>query len=789
MPPPRSAGTCVQCRTRKVRCSGGAPCCSNCERLDYACSFAVVAQSQRGDGDGSSSSTKLEKRRRPLACVTCRSTKSKCTGERPCCEPCRTRLKECVYPDSKRRKSYVGSEQTRSPGGQSNPPRQRPRIPPQDPGFSERVPFQYSPQTPLDQIPESVATSSELYAERSSTEAISPFAGSFPGEYDAASAGGPASETFRGSASNFIVDSPGRQPTTNDFPKVHEQLQIINDYFRHIYAHPGSAFLSEVSVTKRCLEGTMDEAVLLALCAYTASVLRYPRYYPAHSASWVQKAEDLLWSSIESPTVFRTQALLLAVLCRVETGNFKRGYMLLSMASRSASAMRLQYERLDLDHHSQEVRRRLTWSIMLIDNYFSVGLPESGTCPPDFIYLKMPCPEEDFHGDGATGPSPASASLDGVSEGGLLQLYIRLSIIRRDILRLTRNLSLQVNVMPQITGLVEGMLKSLTNAKPPPYTTKELQRYSTSRWFVRYTAVQIGWHQSHCDIYRIFLSGYREAAPDDVIRACAPDYVAQAAASCLRHARAIIDIIHTVHSLRLPLVFPPRDICIGGYHASRLLLFLSRSELIPPDQNITSQMATKLAKETLAILRPLFGSSAMLGKTVQELGRIISAHVSGAPVYPGEASEPDSERTRRGSRPRYAMTIQMHTSLGVHSAFRQAQFHEDDEEARGIGTGTNNNTHPESDSSATAGIATTTRQQPKLVPSVHAGSPVMLSSEHSGKEAEKGRASFSDGEGSEEMVPFGISPESMDLSSLNLDIWSARGWQHDFSPGSSHDCI
>ncbi|KAK8005898.1 hypothetical protein PG991_012195 [Apiospora marii] len=635
MPPPRSAGTCVQCRTRKVRCSGGGPCCSNCERLEYTCSFAV-AQSQRGDADGSSPSTKLEKRRRPLACVACRSTKSKCTGERPSCEPCRTRARDCVYPDSKRRKSSVGSEPTGSSstmstsGSDTNTLRQSPRTPRERPDCSDGTQLPYLTQPPMESIPETIATS-ELYAESYSTEAISPSASSITGGHKTIATEGPATESCRGPASNFGVDSPG--PTTTDFPRVHEQLQIINDYFRHIYAHPGSAFLSEVSVTKRCLEGSIDEALLLAICAYTASVLRYPRYYPAHSASWVQKAENLLWSSMESPTVFRTQALLLAVLCRVETGNFKRGYMLLSMASRSASAMRLQYERLDLDHHSQEVRRRLTWSIMLIDNYFSVGLPESGTCPPDFIYLKMPCPEENFHGDDINGTAPAS--LDGVSEGGLLQLYIRLSIIRRDILRLTRNLSLQVNATPQITGLVEGMLKSLQGAEPPPYSAEELKRYASSRWFVRYTAVQIGWHQSHCDIYRIFLSGYREAAPVDVIRACAPDYVAQAAAACLRHARAIIDIIHAVHSLRLPLVFPPRDICIGGYHASRLLLFFSGSELIPKDQNTTAQRATTLARETLAILQPLFGSSAMLGKTVQELDRIITAHVSGAPVYPG----------------------------------------------------------------------------------------------------------------------------------------------------------
>ncbi|KAK8099792.1 fungal-specific transcription factor domain-containing protein [Apiospora kogelbergensis] len=196
--------------------------------------------------------------------------------------------------------------------------------------------------------------------------------------------------SWRSSISNISFDDPSL--TSFALPEIHKQLQIINDYFRHVYGHPGSAFLSEVSVTKRCLNGTISEVLLLAICALTATVLRYPRYYPAQSTCWIQKAEDLLWAGVESPTVPKTQALLLAVLCRVEMGNVKRGYMLLSLASQSASALRLHYERLDLDHHSQEVRRRLTWSIMLIDTYFSVGLPEAGTCPPTTFTSKCHAP-------------------------------------------------------------------------------------------------------------------------------------------------------------------------------------------------------------------------------------------------------------------------------------------------------------------------------------------------------------------------------------------------------------
>ncbi|KAK8863195.1 hypothetical protein PGQ11_009430 [Apiospora arundinis] len=781
MPPPRSAATCVQCRARKVRCSGGAPCCSNCERLEYACSFAA---SQRGQGENASS-PQLEKRRRPLACTPCRATKSKCTGERPSCAPCRTRSKDCVYPDAKRRKSRAESEHERSNGTQSLPgdhdtaqPSQR--IPIQAQSYSDVAQDQHSGQSPPNPLTDPAATSETSYAESFSVEMASPSVGSSRAGHDTISTGEALTESWQSSASNISINDPA--PSNCALPRVHEQFQIINDYFRHIYPHPGSAFLSEVSVTKRCLDGTIDEALLLAICAYTASVLRYPRYHPAQSMAWVQKAEDLLWHSMESPTVFKTQALLLAVLCRVEMGNFKRGYMLLSMASRSASALRLQYERLDLDHHSQEVRRRLTWSIMLIDNYFSVGLPESGTCPPDFIYLKMPCPEEHFHGDGGAG-GPPPLPLDGVSESGLLQLYIRLSIIRRDILRLTRNLSLQSNVTPQITGLVEGMLKSLQLAEPTPYKVDELQRYANSRWLMRYVSVQLGWHQCHCDIYRLFLSGYREAAPDAMIWACTPEYVAQATASCLRHAQAVLDIIHDTDNLKVRFISPPRDICIGGYHASRLLLFISGMKLIPQDENVTVERAISLAKSTLTILRPLFGTSAMLGKTVEELDRIITAHVSGSPEQPpGDSSYGDLGEPRR-RRPQYGMTIQKHTSLGVHSALRLAQFHDDEEDARGIGT--NSNTHTDS----IHGSATNTTRSTTL-PSGNATQTALLSGpEDADVDTARGQAIYAAADRAGEIVSWGTAPETMDLSAFNLNIWYARGWQHDFSPGSSHDCI
>jgi hypothetical protein len=557
-------------------------------------------------------------------------------------------------------------------------------------------------------------------------------------------------------------------------PTAREQLQIINDFFRHLYPLPGLAFLSEVSVTKRCLDGTIDETLLLAICAYTASILKYSKYHPYHTAGWADRVEELVWRNIENPSVFRTQALLLSVLFRVEMGNFKRGYMLLAMASRSASALRLQYERVDLDHLSSEVRRRLTWSIMLVDSYFSVGLPESGTCPPDFIYLKMPCAEEEFHAETS---GLTSQALDGVSEDGLLQHYLRLSIIRRDVMRLKRHLSGQTNSNPQITTLVEEMLRSLKEAELAPYSFEILQKYANSRWFLRYVAVQIAWHQSHCDIYRLFLSGYREAAPEAVIQACSAEYVAQAALASLRHARTVTEIIKGVRSLNRTMASPPRDICIGGYHATRLLLFLSGSDLIPPQHNITTDDATALANEMLTILEPLFSSHAMLGRTVKDLARIITTHVPGAPSQPRDSS--DEEQTtgnKRGAR--FAMTVQRHTSLGVHSALRYARFLDDDEEvAESTATNSRERTAP----LPMTWLSSSSKVQGGAEPPLDPG--------HADPSRDWAKSAGAPHGEAMETFPQSDFPDPMAQGPWDLDPWMTWGWQNDFSPGSAHDCI
>ncbi|KAI1345446.1 hypothetical protein F5Y01DRAFT_300517, partial [Xylaria sp. FL0043] len=96
--------------------------------------------------------------------------------------------------------------------------------------------------------------------------------------------------------------------------------------------------------------------------------------------------------------------------------------MLTATAARFAAAMRLNHERPDLDPITQEVRRRIVWSLKIVKRYFSVGLQEFQACPIETIYLRFPCAENEFGCDNSNG------------DDGAYSLFVQLELIRHDIM-------------------------------------------------------------------------------------------------------------------------------------------------------------------------------------------------------------------------------------------------------------------------------------------------------------------------------------------------------------------
>ncbi|RSL53988.1 hypothetical protein CEP54_010137 [Fusarium duplospermum] len=390
---------------------------------------------------------------------------------------------------------------------------------------------------------------------------------------------------------------------------------------------------------------------------------QHERAAPIFSYCLYGTVENGIWANLEHPTIFKIQALALVVQYHIVTGNFQRGFLLFSLTAPSATALRLTYERTDLSPLAQEIRRRLMWSLVTMDGHFAVGLPECELCPYDTVHLRLPRLEEVFNADHISDTDPrASLDLDGV-----------------------RELDNSTQPTLRIDMIVDEFVNALQQIPSQRYSTAELQRYSRSRWVSRYLAVHVAWHQCHCDAYRLFLAGYKESAPATIIASVPENYVANAVASCLQHARAIISILHDASTLNPRFQVACIGLAICSYHASRLLLFISRSSQNPPHTGIAVSDSLEQTNSSLGIMRQLYSTSAIPQLLIKELEGVIQSVITGQEQGSGDSSDLDEETGQR--QPRYARVAKRRQALGSHSILRRARFLDDSAHAaqRSIG--------------------------------------------------------------------------------------------------------
>ncbi|ROW02508.1 hypothetical protein VMCG_06000 [Cytospora schulzeri] len=646
--------TCRQCRFRKVRCDGihGEKGCGDCERLKFTCSFAAhpvpptptVPTAEEGTSDHPSptSDRPVERRRTSKACAACRHQKVRCSGGTPCLA-CKKKGVTCVYGNDGRRR---GSRVT---------------------------------------IGSTVGTPTES---------------TFAGVAESISGGDDASVT------SLTPTTPGTttfesQPITHSFTGpvlLPPDIQVLVEfYFEEVYPLPSYAFLHPETTIRQCSEGQMETCLSYAISAIASHHQGSPQRSKHVELGWIQAAEDLIWKHIESPNIPRLQALLLVILYRVETGAFQRAFMLSGLAARNAAAISLNHERTrSLQGHgcsvSQEVRRRLMWSLKLVERYFSIGLPEFEMCPVECIYLELPCWERDFSDSRSECTKRTLQSCD----FGSYHLCVRLEMLRRDIMKLTRSLSLYDTACPRLPTIMYDFEQHLTRIKAElpngaTLTAERISQLLDSPWLPRQILVHLSFHQCQCDLYRLLLRGYREAAPAVLLDAVEADLLAKAEHLCLQHATAIVDILATLNQLShqaQPLEF---DTAICGYHATRLLLFIAQ---FPQSATKPSEeWALSRAELCLAALRRFFSTSRLVKPILEEMRRAISAFNSKAATNtPSRVASPGP--TVNGGRDPGAglsAAARVRQRLAIHSLLRQADFTDEDENHE-KSTPTNGNT-------------------------------------------------------------------------------------------------
>jgi hypothetical protein len=95
-------------------------------------------------------------------------------------------------------------------------------------------------------------------------------------------------------------------------------------------------------------------------------------------------------------SISRLQALVLVIQFYLQTGDTAEAWSLMSLATRFAFTLRLNYERPDLDPVTQESHRRLVWAIYLLDRLFASGIEDLSLCPLERIHIRLPCDDRSF---------------------------------------------------------------------------------------------------------------------------------------------------------------------------------------------------------------------------------------------------------------------------------------------------------------------------------------------------------------------------------------------------------
>ncbi|KAI0108978.1 hypothetical protein GGR51DRAFT_116645 [Nemania sp. FL0031] len=468
----------------------------------------------------------------------------------------------------------------------------------------------------------------------------------------------------------------------------------VEDYFNYLYPLPSFAFLHKPTVIRRCRDGTINQPLKFAICAITS--LHLQRISHRHHI-WAQRAEQLLLQQIGRPSIFHLQALLLVVRYRIESGEFPTAFMLAALAARTAVALRLNYERSELAFVAQEARRRLFWALYLLDDYFCVGLREFELCPEETIYLQLPCREEIFAAGqqcqtGMLRPSPS----DNVAAMGLRGAFLRLTSARRAAMRFNRRVGFGEESPSTIGGRIQQFEQQLAclQAALSPEHQYSVSSLASCKWPAQFVMLHMSYHQCHCDLYRMFLNGYSEAAPSKLLASIRTEDRISMQAQCLNHAESILQILGdfiTNHpgDSRRPLLLE-RDAAVCAFESARLVMFGARLPCATSSLEASIRKATEISLHFITNFFPYSASTQSLRTALEHLISSYTTRLARQPQPepqppPREAQlpEPEPEPAAPRSSTKISQYANSRQRLSVQSLLLQSDFADDSHEIAG----------------------------------------------------------------------------------------------------------
>ena len=510
----RTAHACTTCRARKVRCDGRRDICTNCERLGYTCSYdqnvavEVVSRSESGDHGtvtAAAAAISIPRRRARQACQSCHAKKARCSGSMPKCDRCRTQGLTCIYRPGKR-------------------------------------------SLPLPSLPTAASTSDAsdvvmMHDDQSST--------SDHGHYSNRTTASPV-----GAAFELHPPEPDEALT----------LRAFDNYFRFVHHIPMFSFMHRASLMERYHSGQLDRSLPLAIIGIASLLTDLGPGMQEYGARCIDEATALCMREVEKPSILRLKALVIIVKYRIFTKRFPSAFMLHAITSRFASALRLNHENPELCFLARESRRRLMWSLYMIDSGIASGQADFALWPdPERqIRIQLPCNERNFEFDlpEATeplrppSPEPGGALPPLPDAVGFLGLHVRMHWMRTRILQATTKTAgtpsaEHLDSLPMRCAEMASELETFEARLPASFRWSEssLRLRTYSPRLSVFAMTHIWWRQCHLDLYRVFLPGLEGSLSPDALARLDPQFVTQSRRKCYEHARAMADMFAQMLSL------------------------------------------------------------------------------------------------------------------------------------------------------------------------------------------------------------------------------------------------
>jgi hypothetical protein len=407
------------------------------------------------------------------------------------------------------------------------------------------------------------------------------------------------------------------------------------------------------------------------------------QYYPRSTDSWIEQAEDLMWHDIENPSVTRLQALLLMLLYRIESEKPAKAFMLTAISARMAVALHLNYENKDMSFVPQEVRRRIVWTLAAMDGYFAIGLPEFEVFTVENIYVQLPCTEELF----AAGTAVKTESLRPsgrrhVENLDCLAFVLRAAFLRRDIMRLNRQLALSEHPVSTLEDFMHRFADILSQIETDlnqnyAYSKSALVEAIKAENLPRFISAHLSLRQAFCDLYRILLRGYSEAAPEVVLAGVGNELMQQASEKCWEHVLSSLQIIKDVHDCCKSWILLEVDNAICAYHAARLAIFIPKSNMLR--STIPSRAPLEFANDCLRFVSRFFHSCSFAQPILTELQQLVAQESSPRQEPGTQYSALSYHAINQWNNTNYLLPKEgrKHQRLAIHSLLRRSHFVDD----------------------------------------------------------------------------------------------------------------